>query len=378
MITDKGIELLGRYIAGQIPAFASHIAIGCGEQSLLTASSLSDYSATESLKFEMARLPIVSRTVINDGETYAVFTAEIPSLNRYGITEIGIYPALENNVAGSVASKNLFSFSDAEDWQTHNTTTPSVSAVQLIHDIADSDGNIDADTTTYPAFKLASDNAIFGSNYRLNRQEQPRFLNYALAMKGSYTTRTGSVPNYELDYTANHIELSSGIDLSALDQANEVTDEIRVAFSVMPTDIDSPATPSYVLLTVEFATADSGGEYARMIMKLNSNISNQIDTNNRYRVEKKTLGELTKSSVDFKWSDVTHVKIYANVDNAANNYVVLDGIRFENLSDIDNQFGLVGYTIVVNPDTDVINERPIVKIENTTSYIDFRFKLGLV
>jgi hypothetical protein len=369
MITDKGIELLGRYIVGQIPAFASHIAIGCGEQTLLTAEELDDYSSRNSLTFEMARVPVTSRTIVNDGTTYAIFTAELPSLNRYGITEIGIYPAEENNVAGSTPSQILFSFSDAEDWQEHDTAGATFSAVEIKHDLTDTDGNIDiADT----AFKLASDNSIFGSNYRLNRQEQPRFLNYALAMKGDYTTRTGSAPNYELSYTANHIELNSGIDLSALDQANEVLDKIKVAFSIVPTDVDSPVTPTYTFITIEFATADTGGEYARFQMTPN------VDNENRYIVEESLLKDLTKSSSAFKWSNVTHIKVYANIDDATDNYIVLDGIRFENLSDIDNQFGLVGYTVIVSSDSNGLNERPVVKVENTTSYIEFKFKIGLV
>lgn len=372
MITDKGIELLGRYIVGQIPTFASHIAIGCGEQSLLSAASLGDYSAKDSLTFEMARVPIISRTVSNEADNYAIFTAEIPTLNRYGITEIGIYPAEENNVAGSVPSKILFSFSDAEDWQEHDVATPAISDITILHDIVDTNGNIDAAET---AFRLASDNSMFGSSYRLNRQEQPRFLNAAIAMAGNYTALSG----YDLDYTKNHIELSTGVDLSDLDQANEVVDKIKVAFSIIPTDVDSPVTPGVhsgsndgTQITIEFATADTGGEYARMIM------TPTVDTNNRYIVEESLLADLTKSSSAFRWSDVSHVKIYANIDNATDNYLVLDGIRFENLSEIDNQFGLVGYTIVVNSDIDAVNERPIVKIENTTSYIEFKFKLGLV
>lgn len=375
MITNKGIELLGRYVVGQIPAFASHIAIGCGEQSLLSAASLGDYSATNSLTFEMARVPIISRTVSNEdsGDTYATFTAEIPALNRYGITEIGIYPAEENNIAGSVPSKTLFSFSDAEDWQTHDTTTPAVADIEIIHNIVDTDGNIDIGSSV---FRLASDNAMFGSSYRLNRQEQPRFLNAAIAIPGDYTALSGA----NLDYTKDHIELNTGVDLSDLDQANEVIDKIKVAFSIVATDVDSPTAPGIHVpsttagtqITVEFATADTGGEYARMIM------TPTVDTNNRYIVEESLLADLTKSSSAFRWSDVSYVKIYANIDNATNNYFVLDGIRFENLSDIDNQFGLVGYTVIVNSDTGAANERPVVKIENTTSYIEFKFKIGLV
>jgi hypothetical protein len=375
MITNKGIELLGKYIVGQIPTFASHIAIGCGEQSLLSAASLADYSEKEALTFEMARVAIISRTVSSEdnGDTYAIFTAEVPGLDRYAITEVGVYPAEENNVVGSIPSKTLFSFSDAEDWQTHNTTTAELEEVLIVDNIADENGNID---TALSVFRLASDNSIFGSDYRLNRQEQPRFLNTAIAISGDYTALSG----INLDYTKNHIELNTGIDLSELDQANEVVDKIKVAFSIIPTDVDTPVTPgtydndpatSGTQVTIEFATADTGGEYARMVMKPS------VSSNNRYVVEESLLKDIAKSSSAFRWSDVAYVKIYANIDNATDNYLVLDGIRFENLSEIDNQFGLVAYTVIVNSDTEQLNERPIVKIENTTSYIEFKFKVGL-
>ena len=34
MITDNGKELISKYLIGQAPAYASHIAIGCGAKPL--------------------------------------------------------------------------------------------------------------------------------------------------------------------------------------------------------------------------------------------------------------------------------------------------------------------------------------------------------
>lgn len=61
------------------------------------------------LDFEMFRVPISSRGYINDnGVNKIVFTAELPSEERYEISEIGLYSAGANPTAGSYDSKTLY------------------------------------------------------------------------------------------------------------------------------------------------------------------------------------------------------------------------------------------------------------------------------
>ena len=63
MITNKGKDIIAKYLIGQAPAYASHIAIGCGAKPLDTADDFDPdtYINNTELNFEMFRVPITSR-----------------------------------------------------------------------------------------------------------------------------------------------------------------------------------------------------------------------------------------------------------------------------------------------------------------------------
>lgn len=361
MITNSGINLLSKYIAGQLPTFASHIAIGCGPTPLNSVGGVFDtatYQTKDSLDFEMLRVPITSRAMrVVGGESYVVFTAELPSINRYAVSEIGIYPSEQNNVFGSLDSFILNSFSQAETWSIHNNTTITELGLETV---VESSGSI---TATAEAFVLKSDNAMF-SGQRLTKQEQPRYLNEAIAIRGNFSTVSAG----NLVYTGKHIHIT-GVDLSRLDQANQYLDEFRLGFSVLNKAAVTTTNPTAVKIAIDFASDDPNAAaptaYARWIM------TPTVTSTGRYVVESTTLAALTKTS-GFKWSDVTTVRIYANIDSSTNFYLVLDGLRFENLSTISSQYSLAGYTVIKNT-----NAQPIIKNENGGSYIEYKFKLDV-
>ena len=102
MITNIGKNILAKYLVGQTQSYASHIAVGCGATPLASDGVFGDYSLKESLDFEMFRVPIISRGFVNeDGSSKVVLTAEMPTEERYEITEVGIFSAGSNPVAGS-------------------------------------------------------------------------------------------------------------------------------------------------------------------------------------------------------------------------------------------------------------------------------------
>lgn len=361
MITNSGINLLSKYIAGQLPTFASHIAVGCGPTPLNSVGGVFDtasYAVKESLDFEMLRVPITSRTVkIAGGESYAIFTAELPSINRYAISEIGIYPAEQNNVFGSLDSFVLNSFSLAETWSIHNGST--ITEVGL-ETTVETSGSI---SPAAEVFVLKSDNAMFNGQ-RLTKQEQPRYLSEAIAIKGSFSTVSGG----NLVYTGKHIHVT-GVDLARLDQANQYLDELKLAFSVANTAAVNTTNPTAVKIAIDFASDDPNAAaptaYARWVM------TPTVTATGRYVVETTKLSALTKTS-GFKWSDVTTIRIYANIDSSANFYLLLDGLRFDNLSTTSSQYSLAGYTVVKNTDA-----QPIIKNENGGSYVEYKFKLDV-
>jgi hypothetical protein len=118
MITNIGKNILAKYLVGQTSSYASHIAIGCGAKPILSDGTLGDYSNKSSLDFEMFRVPIISRGFVDDnGVSKVVLTAELPTQERYEITEVGVFSAASNPSAGAFDSKTVYSFSESEPWK---------------------------------------------------------------------------------------------------------------------------------------------------------------------------------------------------------------------------------------------------------------------
>ena len=118
MITNIGKNLLAKYLVGQTQSYASHIAVGCGANPVASdGGNFGDYSLKNSLDFEMFRVPIISRGFVNEGGIdKVVLTAELPTEERYEITEVGVFSAASNPVAGSFDSKSIYSFTDTDSW----------------------------------------------------------------------------------------------------------------------------------------------------------------------------------------------------------------------------------------------------------------------
>jgi hypothetical protein len=371
MITNNGITLLGKYLTGQTAAFASHIAIGCGPNVLGSNQSISadattySYATKTSLDFEMARFPIISRTTnVIDGEQQVIFTAEIPADSRYGITEVGVYPAESNNIVGSIPSQSIFSFTTNEVWQ--KSLSSVVTSLDIETDIVDSEQNID---TTAKAFFLASDNAIFRSDDRLDKREQPRFFNSCVVVRGDLTALSGG----NLDTSGDYIFISQPT-LPDLDNSNVVTDELRFVFSLIAKNALDTTPPSLVQIKIVFTT--DAAETATY-----SYSGTAASGNEMYIYDSELLKNVTKTS-SFAWKDVTSVKIFANASNSGtsstDDYIAFDGLRFENLASVDDRYSLAGYTKIKSADmasTDY--PRPIEKPEGSTSYIEFRFALDV-
>jgi hypothetical protein len=80
----------------------------------------------------------------------------------------------------------------------------------------------------------------------------------------------------------------------------------------------------------------------------------------------------------FKWTDVRSVRLYASVETAQNysgtatsDYsILLDSLKFENKSNVNPLYGLVGYTVVQQGS-------PIIKDSGTKSLIEFKITLGM-
>jgi hypothetical protein len=412
MITNTGKGILAKYLVGQAPAYASYIALGCGPKPLpegynfaspANASAVAAMQSRDSLEFEMFRVPITSRGYVVEEVTVdsvvqkiskIVLTAELPTEERYEISEVGIFSAGANSAAGAYDSKIVSSFSTTENWEYHSSN--GAEKIPTIYVPLDSDndnvitGNYKINPTTKqydagdagvavntPAIQTSADNRIFTDPDRISRYENCRFLNNVIMIKGDTSTLStevvGDVTRLKVETGSNHIHLGGAV----LDfNNNSGTDELRLAFSVINRDgADDAIVPDEVRIMVEFSNLDAHntGEWARFEAILTA--ADYDFANNRYYVNVKQLQQLRKSTA-FNWNEVDIIKIFGCVINnsvpSPDFYICLDALRLENVSTTNSLYGLSGYSIIKNSDA-----KTITKLSNTTNYVEFRFTVDV-
>jgi hypothetical protein len=383
MITNTGKSIIGKYMLGQAPAYASYLAVGCGPQPLQTEDVADDFAIKTNLDFEMFRVPISSRGFVNEnGIDKIVLTAELPTEERYEITEVGLYSAGSNPNAGAYDSKTVFSFAQNESW-VHHTSAAAVEIPTISEPLDDpEDDNVIA---TDGVFQTNADNSIFYKTNRVERYERARFLNNTILIQGDDSDLTldgggsGGVDHIIVEDGSNHIHLTGpNVDFTR----NSPTDELRLAFSLVNKDGDSVAVPDTIRILVDFSATDESNPttYARFEVDIVDGFDGYDFETNRYFVVSKQLQELYTSQ-DFTWDAVTVVKIYACVLDSTGTsgpfpspdyYIALDAMRLENIATVSPLYGLTGYSIIKNTDATTI-----IKSPNTNNYIEFRFSIGV-
>lgn len=209
MITDRGKEIISKYLLGQIPAYASHISIGCGAIPLDSndpAPSASTLTEKTYMDFEMVRVPITSKGFVDDdGTTKVSFTAELPKENRYDITEIGLWSAGSNSLARNFDSKIIFNFS--EGWQAHGTSISELTTPNPLGAAGDI-------TTTLKTFRALSSDPVFSTADRKNRKEGPRFLDSKILLRGDSSIIQGASNQWNGEnpyYSVTNKQSASGV-----------------------------------------------------------------------------------------------------------------------------------------------------------------------
>jgi len=374
LITNTGKEIVAKYLLGTAPAFASYMAFGSGPQPLGSADSHSfnTYAQKESLDFEMFRVPISSRGyVFEDGVNKLVFTGELPSQEKYEITEIGIYSAGSNPSAAGFDSRNIVLFSQEEAWQSVTSSTANIPVVTTALDPGD-DNVIDV---AYDVFQANSDNRIFYRNNRNDYHERCRFFNNVILVAGDFSSIKDATSSTNLSSAYHILKTGTSINLSQ----NSLSDKIKIAFSVINKSaaltLSTPYTgPDSVKIIVDFINTST--KKARLIFNVVDAGNASIDfSSNRYYTIEKNISDVVQED-GFSWADVTSLKIYACAvtSNALTDsyYIGLDAIRVENVTTQNPLYGLTAYTVVKNAD-----EQPILKASNTNNYIEYRMSVGV-
>ena len=384
MITNTGKTIIGKYMLGQAPSYASFLAVGCGPTPLETGDVADNFATKENLDFEMFRVPISSRGFVNEGGiNKIVLTAELPTEERYEISEVGLYSAGSNPSAGAYDSKTVFAFTTGENWQHH--TASAATAIDIVTAPLDDPEDDNVIAVADAVFQTNADNSIFYKSSRANRYERCRFLNNVILIQGDDSDLTVSedsgptLDHFVIEEGSNHIHLTgANIDFTR----NSPIDELRLAFSLISKNGNSSAIPETIRILVDFASTDTTtGEFARFEAELNHGSSGNLENSiadfeaNRYFVISKQLQELY-TSANFTWNAVTVVKIYACVIDGGvpsqDYYIALDAMRLENIATVNPLYGLTGYSIIKND-----NAETIVKSPNTSNYVEFRFSIGV-
>jgi hypothetical protein len=380
MITNTGKGILAKYLIGQAPGYASYIAVGCGATPLNTDDFFADYSNKKNLDFEMFRVPITSRGYVTEnGISKIVFTGELPTEERYEISEVGIYSSKSNPSASFSDSRAVYAFTNTEGWEYHTSTAASEIETVLgplggtpTSNVIDQESKV---------FQTNVDNRLFSNLNRIQRQERCRFLNNIILIRGDDSDLSIEEDKIVINEGSNHIHLTGAdIDLSK----NAPTDQLKLAFTVVNRDgEDEEAIPENVRILLEFASSDTPGvgEYARFEVDLSNGLGGQENgqhdfENNRYVVVTKELQELNQTA-GFTWNVVDVIKVYASVLDDTETpsldfYVCLDAVRLENVTTTNPLYGLTGYSVIKNVDA-----RTIVKPPNTTNFIEFRFAIDI-
>lgn len=384
MITNNGKQIIAKFLLGQAPEFATHIAAGCGATPLFPNQTLSTDAVNalkekETLDFEAFRVPISAKGFVNeDGIEKIVFKAEMPTEQRYQISEVGFYPSDSNSVAGAYDSKSLSVFTPTESWVLYSTDSSSnVLAITSDSVLADASANIVVDDIAY---YIQSDSTIFDNESRKSRQETPRYYTNALAVSGSSSYITSGFVIDAASYRLENATVSFNLS------QNLPTDQIKLALSVISKNVSNDTSPEYVRVVMDFVNnlpgLDLESPKARLSVSIPSSDFTVLDTGqspdpyNRYQVITKTLSDFVLDDT-FSWANINLVRLYAcavdSGENPLEDYLVaFDGLRFENISSENPLYSLVGYNIVRSDFS-----YPVLKAQNTNNYVEYRFGIGV-
>jgi hypothetical protein len=265
------------------------------------------------LDFEMFRVPISSRGYVNDdGINKIILTAQLPTEERYEISEVGIYSAGSNAAAGQYDSRTISAFSSEEGWllssgsilappQVNSSSFSDQSLTSVINGL-----NFIANPT--PAIKTTTSNGLFSNATRLERYERTRYLSNVFMLRGDTSYIFANNENdLEVYGVPSFLQITNQfVDLSK----NSSSDILKLAFSIVAVDGNSSAIPDTATIIIEFSNTD-GSQFARMQIEAKDSVYRFSE--NRYIVVSKTLDELFYSTGQFSWRNVNTVKAYVAV-----------------------------------------------------------------
>lgn len=312
-------------------------------------------------------------------------TAELPTENRYDITEVAIWSAANNNLAGQYDSKILFNF--AGGWEVHETA---IEQPPLNTNLGfdGSSTTINIQDTTNKAFYANTSDPVFQVSSRKARKEGPRYLNRTLMIRGDFSSIDAS-GGIDSDWTATgkHVHLNNvSFDISG----NNTSDLLKLAFSLIDRNASGDDSVNDVKILMEFFRNEvaATSSFARAQIY----IPGSVFENNRYSVSSMQISQNIDFSNEGASSSLPYIRFYSSPDFASteirvcrifveitgqdlspseDHFIAFDAFRIDNTTE-NPSYKMSGYSVVSTS-----GAVPITKSANSNNYIDFRFSLGI-
>lgn len=270
MITEDGKRVLSKYILGQAPAYATHIAIGCGAKPLKSNETLPDVSQKKTLDFEMIRIPITSRGFVEENnETKISLIAELPTENRYEITEVALWSAANNSLAKGFDSRIIFDFQ--ANWQEHRININSIPIKTSLGSGVDIQDGRDL------VFRASAGDPVLEDIERKQRKEGPRFLDNSIFIRGDSSNITGADGSWTpslVSYDIVNKELSASVATLTTDR-----DHCFKTGSIVTIDgVDETFDGTYTISEVPSDTTFSYSLSASNVASVSASGSAEIDS----------------------------------------------------------------------------------------------------
>ena len=129
MITNKGSEIIAKYMLGQAPEYAAYIAVGVGSKPLAGSQNDTSLPTKKSMDFEAFRVPVSSRGIVNDTITldlshWSVSSniVTITTTTHHGVN-VGDSIVVTFSLAGNSAKNSTFASPFVATDVTSNTIT---------------------------------------------------------------------------------------------------------------------------------------------------------------------------------------------------------------------------------------------------------------
>ncbi len=286
-------------------------------------------------------------------------TAEVSDISKYEITELGLYSLGSNQYTTNSDSRILLNFSRTENWEYFDGTNSTLEIPYVT--------TMTSTFATTPFFASSNDVWWLGDiadTNRTYRQEKPRMLEDALILPGNTSEYDAATANDFTSASKYVVFQNPGIDLSKA----AASDEISIAFSIANAATSISVVPTNYYIMLEF-TYGNGTDSARLIF------SGTEISGNRYIVLTKKISDIIKTT-GFNWNNVSSLKVYSSIEvsgTPTNQFaIVLDALRYDNVTTENPLYALTAYTVVNNSEGTRLEKKA-----NSNDLINFRLDLAI-